>query len=142
MTKQPIRVRCSGKARRDGVENGRTSQPWARVSRGLSCTHVHEVLTPMATVVHQALPFGHDPEGKVALTPDPAFDGETVLRRRLSLLARGWTSRCSLLPAVQPAEELRGRGIRVTIRFPSPAPGNSAATAVKTAVYEAILAGR
>jgi len=73
MTKQPIRVRCSGKARRDGVENGRTSQPWARVSRGLSCTHVHEVLTPMATVVHQALPFGHDPEGKVALTPDPAL---------------------------------------------------------------------
>jgi hypothetical protein len=27
----------------------------------------------MATVVHQALPFGHDPEGKVALTPDPAL---------------------------------------------------------------------
>jgi len=88
MTKQPIRVRCSGKARRDGVENGRTSQPWARVSRGLSCTHVHEVLTPMATVVHQALPFGHDPEGKVAKVwtkVDPQHHSEEVLAQLAEL---------------------------------------------------------
>jgi hypothetical protein len=31
---------------------------------------VHEVLVPMATVVHQGMSLGREPEGKMALTPD------------------------------------------------------------------------
>lgn len=44
-----------------------------KIPRNTTCTHVHEVLVPMATVVHQALPFGRDPDGKVALTPCPTL---------------------------------------------------------------------
>ena len=34
---------------------------------------VHEVLVPMATVVHQGMSLGREPDGKVALVPDPAL---------------------------------------------------------------------
>jgi hypothetical protein len=44
-----------------------------KIPRNATCTHVREVLGPMATVVHQALPFGTDPEAKVSLTPDPGL---------------------------------------------------------------------
>src|SRR5437588_12945878 len=45
-----------------------------RIPRNQTCAHVHEVLVPMATVVHQGMSMGRDPDGKVALQPDPMLE--------------------------------------------------------------------
>jgi hypothetical protein len=45
-----------------------------RIKRNTTCTHVHEVLVPLATVVHQGMSLGRDPEGKVALQPDATLE--------------------------------------------------------------------
>jgi len=42
-----------------------------KIPRNATCAHVHEVLVPMATVVHQGMSLGREPDGKVALQPDP-----------------------------------------------------------------------
>ncbi len=39
--------------------------------RSATCTHARELLMPLATVVHQGMFQGRDPQGKVALLPDP-----------------------------------------------------------------------
>jgi hypothetical protein len=44
-----------------------------KIPRNTTCAHVHEVLVPMATVVHQALAFGREPDGKVPIQPDPTL---------------------------------------------------------------------
>jgi hypothetical protein len=44
-----------------------------KIPRNATCAHVHEVLVPMATVVHQGMSLGREPEGKVALQPDPTL---------------------------------------------------------------------
>lgn len=44
-----------------------------KIPRHTTCAHVHEVLVPMATVVHQGLSQGRDPEGKVPIAPDPTL---------------------------------------------------------------------
>jgi hypothetical protein len=48
-------------------------QALKKIPRLGTCAHVHEVLVPMATVVHQAMSLGHDPQHKVALAPDPSL---------------------------------------------------------------------
>ena len=47
-----------------------------KIPRNTTCAHVHEVLVPMATVVHQGLSLGRDPDGKVAIAPDPALEAQ------------------------------------------------------------------
>jgi hypothetical protein len=42
-----------------------------KIPRNTTCAHVHELLVPMATVVHQGMALGRNPEGKVAIEPDP-----------------------------------------------------------------------
>lgn len=42
-----------------------------RIARRSTCTHAYELLVPLATVVHQGMSLGRDPEGRVAVTPDP-----------------------------------------------------------------------
>lgn len=44
-----------------------------KIPRNRTCAHVHEVLVPMATVVHQGMALGRDPVGKVAMTPEPGL---------------------------------------------------------------------
>lgn len=44
-----------------------------KIPRNTTCAHVHEVLVPMATVVHQGLSLGRDPEGKIPIVPDPSL---------------------------------------------------------------------
>jgi len=44
-----------------------------KIPRNATCSHVREVLVPMATVVTQGLSFGRDPDGKVAVAPDPTL---------------------------------------------------------------------
>ena len=44
-----------------------------KLPRTATCSHVREVLVPMATVVAQGLSFGREPEGKVAVVPDPTL---------------------------------------------------------------------
>ena len=41
-----------------------------KIPRSTTCAHVHEVLVPMATVVHQGMSMGRKPDGKLALEPD------------------------------------------------------------------------
>ena len=41
-----------------------------KIPRNTTCAHVHEVLVPMATVVHQGMSLGRNPDGKVAIRPD------------------------------------------------------------------------
>jgi Protein of unknown function (DUF2889) len=41
-----------------------------RIARHQTCAHVHELLVPLATVVHQGMSQGREPDGKVALQPD------------------------------------------------------------------------
>ena len=41
-----------------------------KIPRNATCAHVHEVLVPMATVVHQGMSMGRDPDEKVAIVPD------------------------------------------------------------------------
>ena len=45
----------------------------AAVPRSSTCAHVHELLIPLASAVHQALSLGREPEGRVALQPDLAL---------------------------------------------------------------------
>jgi hypothetical protein len=45
-----------------------------RIPRHATCAHVHEVLVPLATVVHQGMSQGREPDGKVALQPDPGLE--------------------------------------------------------------------
>src|SRR6476660_9108584 len=47
-----------------------------RIPRHATCAHVHEVLVPMATVVHQGMSRGTDPEGKVAITPESSLQDQ------------------------------------------------------------------
>lgn len=44
------------------------------IPRNTTCAHVHEVLVPMATVVHQGMSLGRAPDGKVALQPDSTLE--------------------------------------------------------------------
>lgn len=45
-----------------------------RIPRNTTCAHVHELLVPLATVVHQGMSLGRHPGGKVALDPDLTLD--------------------------------------------------------------------
>lgn len=45
-----------------------------KIPRNTTCAHVHEVLVPMATVVHQGMSLGRSPDGKVALQPDSTLE--------------------------------------------------------------------
>ena len=45
-----------------------------KIPRNTTCAHVHEVLVPMATVVHQGMSLGRAPDGKVAIEPDPSLE--------------------------------------------------------------------
>jgi len=45
-----------------------------KIPRNTTCAHVHEVLVPMATVVHQGMSLGRVPDGKVAIEPDPSLE--------------------------------------------------------------------
>jgi hypothetical protein len=45
-----------------------------RIPRHQTCAHVHELLVPLATVVHQGMALGREPDGKVAMQPDPALE--------------------------------------------------------------------
>lgn len=57
-----------------GVQVGRGwRQALKRIARSATCTHAHELLVPLATVVHQGMSLGREPEGKVALQPDAAL---------------------------------------------------------------------
>jgi hypothetical protein len=47
-----------------------------RIPRHATCAHVHEVLMPLATVVHQGMSMGREPDGKVALEPDPSLEAQ------------------------------------------------------------------
>jgi hypothetical protein len=44
-----------------------------KIPRNATCAHVHEVLIPMATVVHQGMSMGRKPDEKVAMVPDPSL---------------------------------------------------------------------
>lgn len=44
-----------------------------KIPRHTTCAHVHELLVPMATVVHQGMALGRDPAGRVAIQPDPSL---------------------------------------------------------------------
>ncbi|VWX61857.1 conserved hypothetical protein [Burkholderiales bacterium 8X] len=45
-----------------------------RIPHSATCTHIHELLVPLATVVHQGMALGRDGEGRVALEPDPTLE--------------------------------------------------------------------
>jgi hypothetical protein len=45
-----------------------------KIPRNTTCAHVHEVLVPMATVVHQGMSLGRAPDGRVAIEPDPSLE--------------------------------------------------------------------
>jgi hypothetical protein len=45
-----------------------------KIPRNTTCAHVHEVLVPMATVVHQGMSLGRAPDGKVAIEPDLSLE--------------------------------------------------------------------
>lgn len=45
-----------------------------RIARNETCTHIHELLIPLATVVHQGMSLGRNPEGQIALQPDETLD--------------------------------------------------------------------
>ena len=47
-----------------------------RIPRNTTCAHVHELLVPLATVVHQGMSLGRNPDGKVALVPDPTLEAQ------------------------------------------------------------------
>jgi hypothetical protein len=48
-------------------------QALKKIARNTTCTHVHELLVPMATVVHQGMSLGREPDGKTAIQPDPTL---------------------------------------------------------------------
>lgn len=45
-----------------------------RLPRTATCTHVRELLVPLATVVHQGMSLGRDPAGKVAIRRDSTLE--------------------------------------------------------------------
>lgn len=47
-----------------------------RIPRHQTCAHVHELLVPLASVVHQGMALGREPDGKVAIRPDPGLQSQ------------------------------------------------------------------
>ncbi len=93
-----------------------------RIPRQSTCTHAFELLVPLATVVHQGMSLGREPEGKVALQPDatlktqPFFvddchswraDGPVVARFYPQFARR--RDRTAGMPATSPAEDEHAR---------------------------------
>lgn len=56
----------------------RVGRGWRQILKTIprreTCAHVHELLMPLATVVHQGMSLGREPDGKAAIVADPTLE--------------------------------------------------------------------